>query len=218
MKRINLIKYGFVRWPEEDFSDDGNRFTCYRAGKAVRVSKLVSDGDAYLSASSQISSCNLPYEVYSNLPHYKDAVWKYNGVSVESLTDDDLFNFFNACLLYEMEYEDTENRIHYPTLEEIQEKAIKVSSKTALELNKVEQLLSKYAVDAAVKFSTSEWNTIQDYTKSLVNDLKRYNPEVYPATIVGKSSSFNFVKPDYLMEENYWFKRIKEIFERYCMV
>lgn len=25
MNRINLIKYGFVRWPEEDFSDDGNK-------------------------------------------------------------------------------------------------------------------------------------------------------------------------------------------------
>lgn len=25
MTRINLVKYGFIRFPEEDFSDDGNK-------------------------------------------------------------------------------------------------------------------------------------------------------------------------------------------------
>ena len=50
MQRINLTKYGFIRDREEDFSDDGNRFQGYRVGKRVRVSKLVADGDAYISA------------------------------------------------------------------------------------------------------------------------------------------------------------------------
>ena len=50
MKKIMMNKYGFVRWPEEDFSDDGNRFYCYKVGNRVRVSKLVSDGVAYISA------------------------------------------------------------------------------------------------------------------------------------------------------------------------
>ena len=39
-----MTKYGFKRWKDGDFSDDGNRFTCYRVGKRVSVSKLVSDG------------------------------------------------------------------------------------------------------------------------------------------------------------------------------
>ena len=58
MKRIELVKYGFIRSPEDDFSDDGNRFTCYRVGK-VRVSKLISHGDAFISA--RIDDYILPY-------------------------------------------------------------------------------------------------------------------------------------------------------------
>ena len=101
MKRINLTKYGFVRWPGEDFSDDGNRFQCYRAGKKVRASKLVSDGQAYLSCSSDVGNYTLPYEVYSKLPHYNAAQWKYNGVSVEDLTEQDLIDWYNACVEFE---------------------------------------------------------------------------------------------------------------------
>ena len=52
MKRINMAKYGFIRTPDDDFSDDGNRFTCYQAGEYenIRISKLVSDGRVYLSS------------------------------------------------------------------------------------------------------------------------------------------------------------------------
>lgn len=56
-ENINLKKYGFVRAPEADFSDDGNRFTCYyydpegAGDKRIRLSKHISrDGDVYLSA------------------------------------------------------------------------------------------------------------------------------------------------------------------------
>lgn len=54
-ERINLKRYGFVRAPQEDFTDDGNRFFCYyydpqREGDTrFRLSKLVADGDAYIS-------------------------------------------------------------------------------------------------------------------------------------------------------------------------
>ena len=80
MKKIVMTKYGFVRWPEKDFSDDGNRFTCYRVGESTRVSKLVSDGRAYLSIESSCGKGTLPYEHYSTLPHYNKACWMYNGV------------------------------------------------------------------------------------------------------------------------------------------
>ena len=68
MKKVMLAKFGFVRWPEEDFSDDGNYFSCYRAGKAVRVSKLVADGQVYLSIDSSCGKGTVPYEVYIALP------------------------------------------------------------------------------------------------------------------------------------------------------
>ena len=85
MTRINLVKYGFIRDAAEDFSDDGNRFQVYKVGR-VRVTKLVSDGEAYIDG--DINDCRLPYEVYSKLPHYK-AIGRLNGVSLASLTEDE---------------------------------------------------------------------------------------------------------------------------------
>ena len=217
MKKIVMTKYGFVRWPEEDFSDDGNRFICYRAGKNVRVSKLISDGQAYLSADSSVGNGTLPYDIYSKLPHYRTASWKWNGVSVDGLTEQDLIDFYNACLAYEQEYEAAEASIVYPTLEEIKEKAVKVTAKSLVELSKVEMLLKNYGIEAAANFSPYEWKTVQEYTKNLMADVKRFNPETFPQTAVGKSGSFDFVKPDTYMEESYWFKHLKELFEKYCM-
>lgn len=217
MKKIMMTKYGFVRWPEEDFTDDCSRFTCYKAGKRVRVSKLVSDGQAYLSISSAVGNGTLPYEVYQKLPHWSDANWKWNGVSVDSLTEQDLIDFYNACVEYEKEYEAAEAAIKYPTLEEIQDKAVKVTAKSLLELSKVEMLLGKYGLEAATKFSPYEWKTVQEYTKHLMTDVKRFDPETYPQTIVGTSYSFDFVKPDTYMEESYWFTYLRDLFAKYCM-
>lgn len=217
MKRINLVKFGFVRTPEEDFIDDSSRFTCYRAGKTVRVSKLVSDGQAYLSISSECGKGTLPFEVYSKLPYYNDANWRWNGVPVAGLTDKDLEDFYNACLAYEREYEEAEAAIKYPTLEEIREKAVKLTAKSLLELSKIEMLLSKYGLEAAAKFSTYEWKQVQEYIKHLQADVVRFDPEAFPETIVGKSYSFDFVKPEYNMEESYWFTYLRDLFKKYCM-
>lgn len=217
MKKIMMTKYGFVRWPEEDFFDDGSHFTCYRAGKKVRVSKLVTDGQVYLSASSSVGNGTLPYDTYSKLPHYQDALWKCNGVSVKNLTEQDLIDFYNACLAYEQEYEDAEASIKYPTLEEIQEKAVKVTAKSLVELTKVEMLLKNYGLEAIEKFSPYEWKTVQEYTKNLMAEVKRFDPETFPQTAVGKGGSFDFVKPDTYMQESYWFKSLKELFKKYCI-
>lgn len=217
MKKIRMTKYGFVRWPEEDFEDDGNHFDVYRAGKKVKVSKLVSNGAVYLSIDTSVGSGSLPYDVYSQLPHYRAANWDFNGIQVEPLTDDDLKEFYEACIAYEQEYEAAEASIKYPTLEEIQEKAVKVTAKSLVELTKVEMLLKNYGLEAAIKFSPYEWKTAQEYIKNLIADVKRFDPETFPQTVVGKSSSFDFVKPDTYMKESYWFKYLKELFEKYCM-
>lgn len=217
MTRINLIKYGFVRWPEKDFSDDGSKFTCYKVGKNVRVSKLVADGQVYLSIDSSAGNGTLPYDIYSKLPHYNDASWKWNGISVASLTDSDIEDFLLACLAYELEYEKAEAAIKYPTLEEIQEKAVKVTAKRLLELTTIKGLLSKYALEAATKFSTYEWKQVQEYMKNLMAEVKRYNPETFPQTIAGTSYSFDFVKPETNMKESYWFTYLKDLFEKYCL-
>lgn len=215
MKRINLVKYGFVRWPEEDFHDDGNNFTCYRAGKAVRVSKLVSDGQAYLSCSSEVGNHTLPYEVYSKLPNYNNSQWKYNGVSVEDLTEQDLIDFYNACVSYEKEYEEAETNIVYPTLEELTEQCEKLWAKHNREYAEAQKIVSDSIITGDfLKLSKYQLDTVQRYLISLSNQVKNNNPKVRPQLLLGKSGSFGFMEPDLyeLTHEDFYLKSIKEIF------
>lgn len=55
VKNIPLQKFGFVRAPEEDFTDDGARFTAYwydpegKGDKTFRLTKTTYDGEAFIS-------------------------------------------------------------------------------------------------------------------------------------------------------------------------
>lgn len=211
MKKIMMTKYGFVRWPEEDFSDDGNRFQAYKVGR-VRVTKLVSDGEAYIDGG--ICDGKLPFEVYSKLPHYK-AVGKLNGVSVAWLTEDALQELYEDCQAYEIEYTNAENSIPYPSLEEIRDKASRITNRRMLELSKIENMLSRNIREAITKFSTYEWKELQEYFNNLVKATHRFDISTYPQTIVGQAFSFTFVKPTYEMGDSYWFTSLKELFEKY---
>lgn len=218
MKRIMMAKYGFERWPEKDFTDDSSRFTCYRAGKAVRVSKLISDGQAYLSISSDVGKGTLPYETYSKLPHYHDAMQRWDGVPAAGLTDKDLQDFYTACVEYEKEYLAAEAALVYPTLEEIKAQAQKVYALRYTELNKVGQLFAACGIEAAAKLSKWEWNRLQEYVNYLLQEVGQYNPDTFPQTIVGTARSFDFVKPDNdKLEPGYWFKNIVEMFEKVAL-
>ena len=212
MKRINLVKFGFVRALEEDFTDDSSRFTCYRAGEAARVSKLVSNGQAYLSC---CVDGNLPYEIYSKLPHYRRAVWDFNGVSVNSLIDTLLQDFFNACVEYEKEYRAAEASVEYPSLEALTEKCRRIVNKRLLELTEAKNLLAKYAGEAVLEFSSYDWARIQEYMKNLESRIKAFNPETYPGATYGKATSFTFIESKEDIQDNYWFTALKEIFNNY---
>ena len=215
MTRINLIKYGFVRCPSADFTDDGSRFTCYRVGNGVRVSKLVADGQVYLSAASDCNKGTLPYEVYSKLPHYKDSSWKWNGVSMATLTEQDIIDFYDACIAYEKEYEEAEAAIVYPTLEELQKKATELYVATMADVKAINSLFNHYAFDAASKFSSYEWKTCQEYIRNLLGELNRLDPEQYPQKIVNTVASFGFMNRVY--KESYYSTYIKELFAKHCM-
>ena len=215
MKRIMMTKYGFERWPERDFTDDSSRYVCYRAGKAVRVSKLISDGQAYLSISSDCGRGTLPYETYSKLPHYHDAEWRWNGIPAAGLTDKDLQDFYNACVEYEKEYLAAEAALVYPTLEEIKAQAQKIYAARYIEINKISQLLASYGCEAALKLSEWEWQNIKDYVTNLCQEYGCYNPDTFPQTIVGTARSFDFVKPtNSALEPSYWFERLVEYFNK----
>ena len=221
MKKVNLTKYGFVRWPEKDYSDDGNRFQCYRAGKAVEVSKLIADGQIYLSINAECGNGTLPFELYSRLPYYKEANWTYNGVSIEKLTEEDIQAFYDACIEYEKAYLEEEAHIEYPSLEDIRKQCNKIGSKRMEEINEIENILQKdKIIEVAMKFSEYEWKSLRDRLNHLSSEFMTIDPETYPEKIYGTSYSFSFVstKNSALTHPNYWYSDIMEMFKKHGII
>lgn len=122
MKRINLTKYGFERSKEDDFSDDGNYFICYRHPQApnIRVSKLVADGEVYLSSS--LKEMELNYDEYKTAKNYQKATWDFNPANISNLTDDDLRSFTQAVIDFNDECKEILNKAYIPTREELEKK------------------------------------------------------------------------------------------------
>jgi hypothetical protein len=210
MKKIMMSKYGFVRWPEADFSDDGNRFTCYKAGDRVRVSKLVSDGVAYISAS--INGCKLPYEVYSSLPHYKH-LDDLNGVSCISLTDDQLVELYFTCMAYEKEYTAAEASLVMPTFAEIREQCIKVKAKRVSELAEVEALFGSKAIKLALTLVDWQWKTLREYLAGLAK-VAAFDIDEYAKTMLNTRRSIDFVKECCgELGDSYYYKWLKDVFK-----
>ena len=221
MKKVNLTKYGFVRWPEKDFSDDGNRFSVYRAGKAVEVSKLISDGQIYLSIDSNCGKGTLPFELYSKLPYYKEANWTYNGVSVEKLTEEDIQAFYDACIEYENAYLEEEAHIAYPTVADIKKQCEKIVAKRFEELTEVESILQKGKItEVAMKLSEYEWKELRNDLNHLASELTTIDPRTYPEKIYGTSYSFSFVssKNSALSHPNYWYEDIMKMFKKHEII
>lgn len=209
MKKIQMTKYGFIRCPEEDFGDDGSRFTCYRVGERVRVSKCTYKGEAFIDGT--IHGTKLPYEVYSKLPHYP-FIGKLNGVPIETLTGEDLTELYEACLAYEHEYVEAENNIQMPTTEEIKEQCIKVQAKRMVELTEVEALFGKHAVKLALKLEAWQWKTVQEYLTKLAAEVTRWNPDTYIPTVLGTARSINFCKSDYSeLNDSFYYKYIMDL-------
>lgn len=205
MKKVMLTKYGFIRRSEQDFGDDGDRFTCYRAGDRVRVTKHVSDGQVYIHAS--IDSGKLPYEVYSKLPHYF-ALDALNGVAIESLTDERLREFYDNCLLYEEEFIEAENTIVMPTISEIKIQCMRVQAKRQEELAEINR---RFTAAVALKVCKWEWSELRDYLLSLEKSISCYDPEEYPQTILNTARSINFCKPDCSeLQDSFYYKWIME--------
>ena len=204
MTRLNLCKYGFIRWPEEDFSDDGNRFTCYRAGKKIRVSKLISNGQVYLSIDSGIGE--LPYEVYKTLPNYHDAEWKWNGVSLAGLTDEDVKDFYTACVEFEREYEELEAEFKFPTSKEIATRAAEVRALRVGEIKEIQDLLTAKLPVLLLTASPYQWSEIQRLFKNLLEEANR------DYSALRKDASLKFCSNDCRELKPSWgYERIKEL-------
>lgn len=209
MKKVMMTKYGFVRWPEEDFTDDSSKFYCYRVGERVRVTKCTHKGEAFIDG--DIHGTKLPYEVYSKLPHYL-ATGKLNGVRIEDLTEQDLIDLYEACLAYEQEYTEAENNLQMPTLEEIKKQCCAVQLKRQTELADVKYQLADKAVDLALQLSEWRWKDIRGYLLHLSNEVTSFAPETYAPFILNSSRSIDFCKPDCQeLRDSWWYIRLIEI-------
>jgi hypothetical protein len=199
MKKIELAKYGFIRWPEEDFSDDGDRFTCYRVGKRVRVSKWVSKGEAYISA--RIDDYLLPYEVYSTLPGYK-GLNALNGdgeggVSVSDITEEDIQKLYEDCITYEKAYDDAYNAIDWPTENELRIKAgaYKLAWKECI--IKLEEAIKFNSIAMITNLSEYYFKELQRYYKQVLSNAKQFeNPQEYAERLFKQTRSLDFMKRD----------------------
>ena len=214
MKKIMMTKYGFVRCPEKDFSDDGNRFQAYMVGR-VRVTKLVADGQAYIDGG--INDGKLPYEVYSKLPHYA-LCGKLNGVPAAALTDEDLQELYESCQAYDKEYTDAENSIQYPTEPELRHKCSCIQAKLIKEMNELEQLMGEHTIEAAAKLSKWEWQQLQEYLKNMLQKLNQYNPDKLVPAIIGTARSFTFLANKEDTEPTYYYSYIKETFQKHSII
>lgn len=162
MKRINLTKYGFIRSPEEDFSDDGVRFTCYKVGK-VRVSKTIYSGVVYISA--RIINNELNYDEYSILPHYK-SLSALNGIPVEYISDDDLIKLYNNCIEYEKEY--NQKVIELKSLTPSYETAInQIKTINGARKKELDDLVSRFNLLAFANLNVAKKDRFMNYFTSL---------------------------------------------------
>ena len=216
MKRINMTKYGFIRNEKEDFSDDGSRFQGYMTlpNSRLRISKHISNGQAYLSSS--MNGNKLDYTEYSKLPHYKDATWNYNGVSIDSLTDEDLANFYNACVEYEKEYIEAESKIVFPTIEEIRNQCIRIRSLRQQEFDSITKLINENGTKLLLGLTNNyELRNLRDYYDSLKKAAEGFDPDTYPQTIQKSNYGRNFVKEtNGDLKENWYYKQLKEIISK----
>ena len=214
MKRIVMNKYGFIRNEREDFHDDGNNFKGYATGpnSRLRISKLVSEGRAYLS--SDMNGCKLDYTEYSKLPHYNAATWKYNGIDMDSLTEQDMIDWYNACVAYEQEYIEAESKVVFPTIEEIRNQCIRINNVRKAEIKEVEDLIQKISLNLFTKGTDYELKNIRHYYSSLKERF--FNPDKYPQTIQNSNYGRNFVKEtNGDLNPDWYYKHLIEILEKY---
>ena len=216
MKRINMAKYGFIRNEREDFHDDGNNFKGYATGpnSRLRISKLVSEGRAYLS--SDMNGCKLDYTEYSKLPHYNDATWKYNGIDMNSLTEQDMIDWYNACVEYEKEYIEAESKVVFPSIAEIRNQCFIINKIRQQELNNITKLINDNGTSLLLGITSDyELRNLRDYYKKLKKEAEGFDLDTYPQSIQQSNYGRNFVKDtNPHLKENFYYRQLKEIISK----
>ena len=211
MKQINLVKFGFIRSPEDDFSDDGSRFTCYRVGN-MRVSKLLDHRHAYIAGRYEGKQV-LEYEEYSKLPHYK-VLDHLNGIPADEITEKDLQELYDGCVAFEQEYNEAASKVTFPTVDEIANARRQVRAQRAKELKEVVDRINTNPIRVLEATQSYAGKNLVSYMKSL---KQAANPsgtdEDYAKSILGSAYSRTYVKPahiDYELKSDFYYQQCME--------
>lgn len=208
MKRIELKKYGFVRTPEEDFRDDGTRFSVYKLGD-VMVTKAISGGEVFIAG--RIESGKLPYEVYSKLPHYRD-LDKLNGVLASFISDSDLASFADACVEYSKEYAAAVANVKYPTLEELQGKCDELTDALNEQVEEAERLIKDNIIKLAKKGGKYQIGRLAEYYEKLAKIAETdFDRNKLPYALLNTGTSIDLMAKE--PRESFYFREIKELIE-----
>ena len=165
----NLIKAGFERWVEKDFEDDGSKFKMFKY-KEMPVTYLKSDGEIYLSAAPHELDKMTPKE-YMKLPHYRDAVWKFNGISEDAVN---LEEFKKALEAFSNEYFNNNlkeglSEIEYLT-DEGYEELKQLVKKFYPRYKTVRELVDNYDRDKIEVIGVEQLDEIPDYENAFEID------------------------------------------------
>ena len=210
MERINLTKYGFRRAPQEDFTDDGTRFTCYRIGN-VRVSKATYENYVYIAG--RRDKGNLMFAQYSALPHYND-LDLLNGVDRNLITEQQLIDFAKACIEYDKEYTKAERALVFPTIDEINEQYKKIIDHYQKQLDDIDQAIKDNAVKLFLQMTPHDRKTLLD-NRSFIESGARF-VDSYASSIFRTGYSIDFVRPDnYDLTYTYYYDRCKSLIDSY---
>jgi hypothetical protein len=137
---------------------------------------------------------------------------KLNSISLETLTEEDLIQFYNDCLAYEQEYINAEQTIELPSLAEIEAQGMRILNKKRKNLEEVEQLIQEHILSIISFVDDYKWKTIKSYYNNLKQDVDAFDPAAHAKAILGTSVSADFCKPDtYALQDSYYYSRLKEI-------
>ena len=215
MKKIELTKYGFVRSKEDDFSDDGTRFICYRVGN-IRVSKALSKctpGLVFIAATLPWEERRLTYDMVSKLPHYKQ-LDKLNGCMMDDISEQDLIQLHDDCVSYEKEYNELLEQTKFPTMDELKDAYEKIKAQKVSQLEEANKLLKDNALDLLLNVNDYVLHQIRVNYKGL-KSAADINPDERAKGAFEKALSFSIIEDSKKQEESFYLKEIKDYLKRY---
>ena len=215
MKKIELTKYGFVRSKEDDFTDDGTRFTCYRVGN-ILVSKAASrctPGLVFIDADLPWEENGLTYDMFSKLPHYKQ-LSRLNGCRLDNISEQDLIQLHDDCVSYEREYNELLEQTKFPTMDELKDAYEKIKAQKVSQLEEANKLLKDNALDVLLKVPDYVLHLIREYYNMLKSQAS-INPNERAQKVFKTRFSFDTIEESKKQKDNYELTNIKDYLRKY---